>query len=286
MRAQQLHTTTALLGSDEEADVQLIVHEARKAIKRLRTLDTLIAQGRARGERRAARANLRQAAQSLAGTRDAQVCSSTLEALLESEHDLAALDWVRRFQARLRAERAEAELATQARSARREALSPLLCVQAAGPPSAPTDEQVGAAFVEIYRQARRAMKCALRTEADADLHRWRKRVKDLRHALEALTVSDGSRPAAGSKNLRISKAGKKAAELGEVLGEAHDLEVLAEKVRAQARDAAATLLLAAIEKRKAALRRSAFEIGGRLLAEKPGEFAERRLRKRGGAQPS
>jgi hypothetical protein len=80
------------------------------------------------------------------------------------------------------------------------------------------------------------------------MHQWRKRVKDLRYAAEMLDRRDPD----GGEGLGRSKRGKRrrkqaergkdvgyirrlarqADELGELLGEEHDLAVLAERVRA------------------------------------------------------
>ncbi len=104
------------------------------------------------------------------------------------------------------------------------------------------------------------------------LHEWRKRVKDLRYVAEML----GAR-----------KLAKRADDLGELLGEEHDLAVLAQRVRREAKAGRASgapgrrarkLLLRLIASRRKKLRKRALRDGKRLFKRKPARFV-RRMRK-------
>jgi CHAD domain-containing protein len=109
------------------------------------------------------------------------------------------------------------------------------------------------------------------------LHEWRKRVKDLRYAAEML-----DRPSLA----------RRADSLGETLGEDHDLAVLAQRIRTDARQAKGSqrvgrrtrkLLLGLIAKRRRKLQRRALRAGRRLYADSPKKFlrqAKRRARSR------
>jgi len=159
----------------------------------------------------------------------------------------------------------------------------------------------------LYRQGRARGRRAKRAHGERALamHMWRKRVKDLRYVAEMLernrpasaarTRAGGSR--AGSKRARahaaqLRKLAARADALGELLGEEHDLAVLAQHVRdgacrgakagrgtpaAQAelwRTGRATrrALLKAIAKRRRKLRRRALLEGERLYAQRPKRF--------------
>jgi CHAD domain-containing protein len=105
------------------------------------------------------------------------------------------------------------------------------------------------------------------------LHEWRKRVKDLRYVAEMLGAH---------------KVAKRADELGELLGEEHDLAVLAQRVRREAKAGRASgapgrrarkRLLKLIASRRRKLRKRALRDGERLYGRKPARFV-RRVRKR------
>ena len=99
------------------------------------------------------------------------------------------------------------------------------------------------------------------------MHEWRKRVKDLRYAAELL----GRRPLA-----------RRADELGELLGEDHDLALLAERVRVRPKRSAGEharlprktrkLLLKLIARRRRELHRRALRDGKPLYRRAPKRF--------------
>ena len=79
-------------------------------------------------------------------------------------------------------------------------------------------------LLEIYRRGRHALRKARKQNDSATLHEWRKRVKDLRYSAQMLT-----RKRPGDPNQQwIARLGARADELGELLGEEHDLALLAE----------------------------------------------------------
>ena len=153
---------------------------------------------------------------------------------------------------------------------------------------------------DLYRQGRARRRRALHGHGERTLamHKWRKRVKDLRYVAEMLDHRRG----AGANSKRLRKLGARADELGELLGEEHDLALLAEHLREGARtrrgrrasgaqDAQAELwrtgrrtrkaLLGRIAKRRRQLRRRALRKGKRLYAQKPRAF----MRELRGAYP-
>jgi len=121
----------------------------------------------------------------------------------------------------------------------------------------------------IYRQGRRRQRRAGRASAGGGngdraraLHEWRKRVKDLRYAAEILD--------------RRGKLAQRADDLGETLGEEHDLTVLAALIRRQrlGRKSRRTILKL-IARRRAELRKRALRDGARLYGRRPKKLVRR-----------
>ncbi len=108
-------------------------------------------------------------------------------------------------------------------------------------------------------------------EQTTAMHQWRKRVKDLRYAAEMLERRHSSHS--------LRPLARRADELGEVLGEDHDLAVFSEHLRAGARTNGSPawrtgrktrkLLLAAIAKRRRKLRKQALRQGQGSTAGRP-----------------
>ncbi len=284
------------------------VHETRKALKRLRALLRLLRDEL--GERSFSRESeaLRQAARHLSGARDAAVMLATLDALIERHpRRLGRRRGVRQLRSRVAAESARMQRLTLADpTARAEVLGELSAfhwrVQAWSLPAGGSLELVDADLAHLYRQGRERHARAARGKGPRTLalHRWRKRVKDLRYAAEML-----ERRAPGGADGALRKLAARADDLGELLGEEHDLAVLAEhlsRARPGARrrggrsgDAEATwhtgrrtreALLDLIAKRRRVLRRRALRKGERLYGERPRAFVRRVRRAYGAAAPT
>jgi len=119
------------------------------------------------------------------------------------------------------------------------------------------------------------------------MHRWRKRVKDLRYAAEALSRSHpaaasvagrpGAPRGARKRSARrerdlIPKLARRSDELGELLGQEHDLFLLAQRVRDGRGDCGRRTrrtLLKLIERRRERLRIRAVRDGARLYGRRP-----------------
>jgi ubiquitin len=148
----------------------------------------------------------------------------------------------------------------------------------------------------IYRAGRRGRRRSGRRNAGPRvLHKWRKHVKDLRYSAEVLEVREqpktGAEPSSGERrpkqsgrtvkrSKRIAKVARRADRLGEMLGEEHDLMLLAERVRAheslkRRRKRTRKRLLRAIARRRARLRRRALRDGERLYALGPRRFVRK-----------
>jgi CHAD domain len=246
------------------------VHETRKALKRVRALLRLLEGelGTKRADRE--RAVLRDAAARLAGARDAEVLVSTLDALVaRHQRRLGARRGVEELRADLERERLRASARTLGDGATRELVAEELAEVRARVASWKLPAKRSAAKLthvgleHIYRAGRSGRRRAgKRSAGPRTLHRWRKHVKDLRYAAEVLDVARVARRADG---------------LGEMLGEEHDLMLLAERVRAhkrlkRRRKRTRRRLLRAIARRRRRLRERALREGEHLYARRPGRF--------------
>jgi CHAD domain-containing protein len=305
--------------TDRPAIDQRTVHEIRKTLKRLRSLMRLL---RAElGPKRYAREStaLRDCGRRLAGARDAEVMVGTLDALLERHPEaLAASPGVRALRAELIAERERAAagrdpalraaIVADLRAVRVRVLAWELRERRRRPA-----KLLGPGLDRIYREGRRRLRRARRREDPEAAHAWRKSVKDLRYAAETLdrgpteTLDQGSAKAAGrgpAKALdrksarapdrgpakapdpgpakRMRRVARRADRIGEMLGEEHDLTLLARAVRKRRGHFAGErrtrrLLLKLIARRRKRLHRRALREGERLYRRRPKRFM-RRLR--------
>jgi hypothetical protein len=153
---------------------------------------------------------------------------------------------------------------------------------------------VEAGLRRVYRQGRRRLEKAARANAGQRLramHQWRKRVKDLRYAAQALERAEARAGLMGGGSRRQSKRASReskwlhqlasrADDLGELLGEEHDLAVLEQWLERSGRRSGAgrgtrRRLLKLIGRRRKRLRRRALREGRRLYARRPGRFIGR-----------
>jgi CHAD domain-containing protein len=270
------------------------VHETRKALKRLRALVRLLRPEL--GEEAFAResAALRGAGRRLAAARDAEVMVSTLDGVLKrAPRKLARRRRVRELRRAVVAERELAAARAIGDAAwRAQVLDELWAIRhrvigwrledTAG------IETIEPGLQRIYRQGRNRYRRAARGKGDRGraLHEWRKRVKDLRYAAEML---DRREPAAGGSGARRKRGGKparttpvgklarRADELAEVLGEEHDLAVLAERIgagtgRQKLGRRSRKALQKPIARRRRKLRARALREGARLYRRRPKRF--------------
>lgn len=251
-------------------DLAHLVHDTRKTIKRSRAMARLLREETGADEFKRTNAALRDAGRRLAEDRDAEVMIATLAGLRVRHPDELALEQIDELLARMRSDaagrpRSATEPAVLAAVAqmRREVLRWGLLEH-------PTDAVLGG-LCTLYREGRRRYERAQRTGgSDPErLHDLRKRVKALYYALDML----GATRAGTTK-----KMAKQAESLGDVLGEEHDLWMLAGHLQGDerfARGTAAPTLLRVIERRRRRLRKRALKLGKRLYARKPKRFAAR-----------
>lgn len=244
------------------------VHETRKALKRLRTSVRLARD--ALGEQPYARENtlFRNAGQDLAAGRDALVRLQTLDDLSERYGD----ELPERAVAELRA-RLEQEHARAVRELRGEGLARALSVLRGAQLRVPRliferdgFDALAPGLRRIYGRGRKRMRAAKKDPTAEHLHDWRKRVKDLWHVAQIVEVAEPK---------RMARLADRAHKLSGLLGDHHDLSVLADEVRADADEDDGEALLVLIERRQRELLAEALPLGERLYAEPPRRFVAR-----------
>jgi CHAD domain-containing protein len=122
-------------------------------------------------------------------------------------------------------------------------------------------------LARTYRRGRKAMRQASADPASENFHDWRKRVKDLWHALQIL------RPAAPG---RMKPLAKRTHDLSDLLGDDHDLAELRRYAKTYpqclANRDALEALTGVIDRRRAVLQRRALEHGAKLYSARPKKF--------------
>jgi CHAD domain-containing protein len=250
------------------------VHEARKDMKKLRAVLRLARGALGKDLYRAENAAFRDVARGLAGVRDAQVVIETLDILAEDAGRRLPKRVVQPLRDRL-AEQRDAlgressgldEAAGEAVGALREARGRV----ADWPLGDGRFRAVEPGLARVYRQGRERGRAAERKPTVETLHEWRKRVKDLWYHQQLLACAWPE---------VLEPAADQAHRLSELLGEDHDLAVLADAV-----DLNAEVLPASEDRdkvhreigtRRADLQERAFALGRRIYAESPKAFTRR-----------
>lgn len=266
------------LGTETHDDHALLVHETRKTIKRMRALALLLRDELGEDELRRRRKALRVTANRLADARDAEVRLATLERLSKRYPQPLAVEGIELLCAQLKRERDDARraidygaLLDDMKGLRRELVGLELAVHEL--------DSVAPGIEGLYREGRRRYRRARHGKARdaAATHDWRKRVKSLYYALDALGGFD-----------RAPATTRRVERIGDIIGEEHDLWLLETYVE-QHPDAAGpgscareTLLKLAFRRRKR-LHERALRKGRRLYKPRPAEFAKRTQKRLGRA---
>lgn len=242
----------------------LDVHEARKSIKRARAILKLLRPSLTARTYALSKDELRDAGRALAAVRDARVIADRFDEVLQRTD-------LRRFSVSHLAARLHAEAALSRRARSGGALDPevaltgltaarkrLVRVSLPARNWAP----LGTGFRSIYRSGRQAVPGRTQLESAEVMHEFRKQVKSYWHALEAFAPL---RPTQIGRTIRSAK------RLADMLGEDHDLALLADRLRTLpvSPDEPVQTLLDAIELRQRRLRRKALEIGAALYEKPP-----------------
>jgi len=273
------------LGDDRDT----VVHEARKALKRLRGMLRLVRDEIGYEVYRNENVVLRDVGRQLAPVRDSWVMATTVRHLEEAApvalpagtytalHDRLMLRHLQVTDETLADRQRMLDVGTTLRTARARFASWPVADAVVETGEAPVRHRIPDAFSamdrgieRVYRRGRRAMRAAYRTPAELTFHEWRKRVKYLRYQVEALNL------------LWPNMLGTLEASLGEladVLGDEHDLAVLGVMVTSDRQllpvDTERYSFLTAVARQRMAQQRRAFGIGLRAYAEAPPAFVAR-----------
>ena len=255
----ELSAAAALL-RDQDITPALRVHGARKATKRVRALVRMVRGGLAAPRFRAANHGLRDAARGLAAARDAVVALATFDALVPApDPALAPVRAALLAAAEAPAPAAGPEPLSHAAAALDRVQAAL---SAALEPRALAWDVLEDGLADSYAGGREAMRVALAAPDDEAFHAWRKRVKDLWYQTQLLRGACEPVLAAHESLL---------ADLGDRLGDDHDLAVLAAQPAAADLPALADLLA----ERRRSLRADARRLGQQIYAERPRAFLRR-----------
>jgi CHAD domain-containing protein len=218
------------------------IHATRKACKRLRAALRLLRECLGLAAYRRENRRVRDASKPLAAIRDAFILRTTLRSL-----PMRPLTLQRRLHAEHHRERNEIE-----HRGARVALERLMAIReqlvALPAPDSETASSI-AGVARIYKAGREAFSEAMSRE-DLSLHEWRKQVKYLVDQLELLKTVF---------NAKFKVLHRQAHQLGEILGDDHDLGVLLNRLgRYEIDDPSLTKH---IEKRRSRLQARAFQLG-------------------------
>jgi CHAD domain-containing protein len=253
-----------------EEDLAAAIHGARKDLKKLRGLLRLVRHELGKKTFKAENRRYRDAGRLLSGSRDAEVKLETLTKLRHEFRDLpedAAEDWAGMLETErdeiATALRGEADgqigAASEAIEAGRERIQHW---------SLPTDSWalVGPGLATSYRDGRRQMNKVLTKPSVGNIHDWRKRAKDLWYQLRIVREAWPG---------LLGETVDQAHQLTDLLGDHHDLSLLADDLRSRSELGDPDPFVATIAKRQDDLLGRALEIGERLYAEKPKAFRRR-----------
>jgi CHAD domain-containing protein len=276
----QLDMSIERLKGDTDEDRGTAVHETRKSLKRLRATVRLARDGL--GDEVYPRDNVafRDAGRRLAGARDSQVLLQTLDALTDRYPDEAPPERFERFKRTLVGQHGAAQRRLGEGAAVAEVLGELGRARARVGDWQLEPEGLDAlapGFKRIYQRGRRAYHAARQEPSTGNLHELRKRAKYLWYAAQIV------RPAAPKKMKRVAR---RAHELSNLIGEDHDLALLAQRADERrdrfADETAAGELSVLVERRRAELQREALDLARRVFRKKPRKVA-RPLEKPGSA---
>jgi CHAD domain-containing protein len=246
------------------------VHEARKHLKKVRALIRLLRPATGEAFYKRENAAMRKAAQRMSSIRDSHVRVQTIEKLTVKSGKHRAPAALARIQAamvaRLRQVLEEGEKDDWSKQAAAE-MEDALCRLDKWPLKRVRTKSVRSGLKVACKKARRALAVARRSATDASLHELRKTVKDLWYDLRLL---------GGDRSPPIETLTKRLRDLGQKLGDDHDLAMLlaARADNPLPEPADWETLEKANNLRRPRLQRAALRLASKALIRKPGAFAD------------
>ena len=271
---EQLDDAIEQLSTGVHDDPVEAVHEARKSLKKARSLLRLSRGTLDPGERRRENAALRDAGRELSAARDAEVMLEATEELAErfaGSVPQASFDAIRRH---LEAGRDPARRRLMDSGLTGQVAEELKAVRARiddWPLCRAGWKALEPGLHRSYARGRGGLEQARSCPTVENLHDWRKRTKDLWYHLRLLgPFAPGI----------VGGAAKEANKLSKLLGDDHDLAVLHETLEHSAGELKVDLdaVFGLIDHRREQLQAEAIVLGQRLYAERPKEFVARMRR--------
>jgi CHAD domain-containing protein len=260
------------LTEHSDGDLGGAIHEARKALKKARSVARLARDEIGDAAFRRENGGWRDAGRALSAVRDADVLLATLDDLAARYTDELPTDRLGELRRRLVALQLSATGALERRDTVSAVARDLTRSRERTATWAVAHQDFRAVepgLRRVYRRGRRAFEKARDDPAPERMHAWRKRAKDLWYSARVL------RDAAPTP---LRKLTRDARALSKVLGEHHDLTALREQVLRQqdalepgVRDA----LLAVVARRQDELAAEALRAGAELYAVKPRKLMRR-----------
>ncbi len=272
--SEQLDRAVAELSEGINQDPARAVHNARKAIKKERSLLRLARGAMPAKQRRRENVALRDAARGLSGARDAVVMLGALDGLAShfaGQLPSSTFDAIR--------EQLESRQRQAAAGSNGSALEPK-AVQALGAIRLRIEgwklsdqgwETLEAGLSRSFKRGQKAFARARRTKSAEAMHEWRKRVKDLWYQQRLLAETCG--PA-------VRGQAKDAHRLADLLGDDHDLSVLRDELTERPMPVPADVdaVVKLLDLRREELQTEAIHLGERVYAESPKAFQRRMKR--------
>lgn len=248
------------------------VHRLRKALKRARAALRLLRDAIGEDAYHAENGMLRDAGRVFAALRDSASLIEAFDSFAAYHVESVRPQQIERTKKILRASRTQVRRALYSTPPRIEDLRRLLKAErqraAQWADSTPTAATVAAGLRRIYCKGRGAFAAASELGTPEALHEWRKQVKYLQNALHAAYAAF---PEAKQRDAAALEEG--AAELGDVLGECHDLAILSRKLQgvayAPVEPKTMQALLTLIQRDRKRHQKRAFSIGKELYRRKP-----------------
>jgi CHAD domain-containing protein len=244
------------------------IHQARKSIKKLRSVVTLAGHEVGAGR---ARKKLRRAGHTLAPLRDAEAVIGSAQTLCADARGALPAKACVALARVLRWQKRRLEGAAKRDRVTRHAISALQDLQRAAPSWNWTDvgfSNLAAAIRRSYQKAQRGMRAARAGNRAGDFHEWRKRVKTLWYALRLI-------------ERRVPGLDKPLADLRQLegwLGDDHNLVVLQTRMWAGQRQDDTLVphrqVSGFAERRQQVLRRKALALGARVFKTTPKDFGQ------------
>ena len=260
----------AELRGETDGDHAEAVHEARKDMKKIRSVVRLVRDALGEEAYRRENDHYRDIGRTLSSFRDAEVMVQTLETLQGRFEP--ARERFRRLREQLEADlgrgRDDGSL-EQAMARAGGALEQGRARTESWPLSGDDWKLIEPGLRRSYRRGRKRLRAVEEEPSVVNLHEWRKRVKDLWYQLRLIRDAEPALIGALAEHAHL---------LSEHLGDDHDLALLREEAGARG-DAFAEagdqrLLFELIDQRRGELRFAATALGERIYTERPKQFTK------------